>query len=202
MRSTITIILTLCLLGLQAHYDYEDEANKRCFVGSIFTMLGNLLPDERQNYVQLYLRYRITEQDVVSVEAKTWRYFKPLGIPYDEACKNPEEYFPGLIRKKGFALAYQSFFNKGLYATVHLMSAWYDFIYTNEVKFDNGFQNFNTYRLGYPIKLSKRTFFMERSIAITYRRHLMEMSEAFKRQDGKWSKSLFAGPGLHFGYNL
>ena len=78
-------------------------------------MVGNLLPDEKPHFVQLNLGYRLTGRDVLSVELKTWRYHKSLGIPYGDSFDVPEEKFPGHVRERGFALAYQRFAWKGLY---------------------------------------------------------------------------------------
>lgn len=195
------IILTSSSL-LNAQYAKQDTTYKKCFVGSTFAMLGNLLPDEKPDFVQLNIGYRITGRDAVSLEFKTWRYFEPLGIPYGKSKSDPQENFPGYIREKGVAVAYQHFWWKGLYTGVHVMSAWQNFIDNDDKKIDNGFQIFNTYRVGYHIKLFKGKFFIEPSIAVTHRPYHTKMPESFERMDNKWSKFFFGEPGLHFGYNF
>jgi hypothetical protein len=82
------------------------------------------------------------------------------------------------------------------------MNAWQTFKDDNNQKIDSGFQIFNTYRLGYHLKLFKNRFFIEPSIAITHRPYHSEMPESFKQLDDKWSKWLFGEPGLHFGFNF
>ncbi len=206
MQNKIIAIGSALLLAtassLSAQYAKRDNTYKKCFVGSTFAMLGNFLPSNRPDFGQLNLGYRLTGKDVVSLELKTWKYAWPLGIPYGESYEAPEEEFPGYIREYGFALAYQRFFWKGLYAGVHVMNAWQTFVDDDGKKVDNGFQIFNTYRLGYHIKLFKGRFFIEPSIAVTHRPYHTTMPDSFKQLDDKWSKFFFAEPGLHFGFNF
>lgn len=205
MLKTVTLfsLLTfISVLKVNAQYTQEEIKNKPCFVGSSAFMLGNLLPDEKPNFIQLNLGYRISTKDAIFLELKTWRYFEPLGIPYGKSRTDSNENFPGHIKEKGFAISYQRFLWKGLYSSIHIMSAWQDFINEDGVKFDKGFQIFNTYRLGYHLKLFKGFFFIEPSLSITHRPYHSEMPESFKQIDDKWSKFFFGEPGLHFGFNF
>jgi hypothetical protein len=198
----LIIILFVSNLKMNAQYTQEEIENKRCFVGSSAFMLGNLDSDETPNFIQLNLGYRISTKDAISLELKTWRYFEPLGIPYGKSKTDVNENFLGYIKEKGFAFAYQRFLWKGLYTSIHVMSAWQDFMNENDQKIDNGFQIFNTYRLGWHIKLFKGNFFIEPSLAITHRPYHTKMPEDFKQLDDKWSKFFFGEPGLHFGFNF
>lgn len=205
MQKLFMIVLVMCCFHLtttHAQYSQEELDSRRCFIGTSSFMLFNFLPDEKPDFVQLNLGYRITTKDAVSLEVKTWRYFEPLGIPYGKSKNDPNENFPGYIREKGFALAYQHFWWKGLYTGVHVMSAWQSFVNVSNEKFDSGFQIFNTYRIGYHCKLFKGKFFVEPSIAITHRPYHTTMPESFKVMDDKWSKFFYGEPGLHIGYNF
>lgn len=206
MQKKTTIIIMALLLGIsyqsKAQYDKQDTTYKECFVGSTMFMLGNLSSQNRPDFVQLNLGYRITGKDVISLELKTWKYGWPLGIPYGKSFEAPEEKFPGYIREFGFALVYQRFWWKGLYTGVHVMPSWQSFVSEEGSKIDNGFQIFNTYRVGYHIKLFKDRFFIQPSIAITHRPYHTEMPESFKVLDDRWPKFFFGEPGLHFGYNF
>jgi len=101
-----------------------ETNNKECFVGSSVFMMMNLDNYERPDYVQLNLGYWINVKDVFSLKLKTWRNFKPLGLPYSKKFNLEDEKFPGFIRERGLALAYQRFLWKGLYTGVHMMSSW------------------------------------------------------------------------------
>ena len=205
-----TKILTLGLVlllaansNINAQYAKQDSTYKKCFFGSTFAMLGNFAESNKPDFAQLNLGYRLTGKDVVSLELKTWKYAWPLGIPFtNKSFEAPETEFPGYIREYGFAFAYQRFLWKGLYAGVHVMNAWQSFVDDNGKKVDNGFQIFNTYRVGYHFKLFKDRFFIEPSIAITHRPYHTRMPDTFKQLDDQWPKYLFGEPGLHFGFNF
>ncbi len=206
MQSKILTLGFIFMLTISTHlhaqYDQEDSTFKKCFIGSTFFMLGNLLPENKPDFVQLNLGYRLTGRDVLSLELKTWKYGWSLGIPYGDSYEAPEEKFPGYIREYGFALAYQRFLWKGLYTGIHVMNAWQTFVADDGQKIDNGFQLFNTYRLGYHVKLFQDRFFIEPSVAVTHRPYHTRMPDAFKQLDDKWNKFFVGEPGLHFGFNF
>lgn len=204
---TKVIILTLVLLlaakvALRAQYAPQDTSFHRYFVGSTLFLLGNFATENKPDFAQLNFGYRITSQDAISLELKTWKYAWSLGIPYGPSYQAPLEEFPGYIQEYGFALAYQRFLLKGLYAGVHVMNAWQSFVDDEGVKIDNGFQIFNTYRIGYHIKLFKDRLFLKPSIAITHRMFHTDMPASFKVLDDQWSKFFFGEPGLHFGFKF
>jgi hypothetical protein len=196
------VLMLTTNLQLKAQYTKQDSTYKKCFVGSTLFMLGNLDSKNRPDFVQLNFGYRITGRDVVSLELKTWKYGWPLGIAYGKSFESPEEKFPGYIHEYGFALAYQRFWWKGLYTGVHVMNAWQSFVDDTNKKIDNGFQIFNTYRVGYHFKLFKDRFFIQPSIAVTHRPYHTRMPDSFKQIDDRWSKFFFGEPGLHFGFNF
>lgn len=192
-------------LQVNAQYDKQDSTYKRWFVGSsLFVLLGNLDTKNPPNFAQLNIGYRLTAKDVITVEPKTWKYAWPNGIHpfFSDSYKKPEEKFPGYVREVGVSVAYQRFLYKGLYAELNVMPTWQKFVDNDGNKVDNGFQVFNTYRVGYHIKLFKDRFFIQPSIAITHRAYHTKLPDGFKQLDDKWSKFIFGEPGFHFGFNL
>ncbi|MBK7033164.1 MAG: hypothetical protein IPH49_07845 [Ignavibacteria bacterium] len=124
---------------LKAQYDDTVSTYKRWFVGtSLFVFLGNLETENPPNFVQLNLGYRLSGKDVLTLAAKTWKYAWPNGIhPFlNSAYKKAEEKFPGYIREYGISVSYTRFLWEGLFADL------------NEL---DGFQMFNSYRIGYHI---------------------------------------------------
>ncbi len=190
---------------LKAQYSTEESDYKRWFVGSsLFVLAGNLSTTNPPNFVQLNLGYRLTGKDVITLEPKTWKYAWPNGIhPFlNDAYGKPEEKFPGYVREFGLSLAYQRFFWKGLYAELNVMPTLQTFSNDEGNKIENGFQIFNTYRVGYHIKLFKDRFFIQPSIAIIHRAYHTELPDGFRQLDNKWSKFIFGEPGFHFGFNF
>ena len=205
-KKVLTLVFTLLLtstLQLKAQYAQTDSTYKRWFVGSTLFVVGNLAPVNPPGFAQLNVGYRITGKDVISLELITWKHSWPLGINpfYNKAYGKPEEKFPGTIREYGIGLAYQRYLCKGLYVAVHAMPMWQTFTNEKGDKVGDGFIIFNTYRIGYHIKLFKDRFFIEPSLGIAGRPYFTKMPDGFKQKDDKWPK--FTGePGLHFGFNF
>jgi hypothetical protein len=191
-------------LQVNAQYAKTDTTHKRWFVGSTLFLLGNFAPTNPPEFFQLNVGYRVTGKDVITLEPKTWKYAWPNGIhPFlNKAYGKPEEQFPGYVREFGLSLSYQRYFWKGLYAELNVMPTLQKFVDDDGKKIDNGFQIFNTYRVGYHIKLFKDRFFIQPSLAITHRAHHTELPNGFKQLDDKWPKFIFGEPGFHFGFNF
>lgn len=199
---SFALILASCL-HVRAQYAKEDTTYKKRFVGSTLFVLGNLAPVNPPNFGQLNLGYRLTGKDVISMELITWKYSWPLGINpfYNKSYGKPEEEFPGYIREYGIAVAYQRFFYKGFYAAVHIMPMLQTFVNDEGHKVGNGFHLFNSYRVGYHIKLFNDRFFLQPSLGVAGRPVHSEMPAGFKEKDEKWPRYT-PEPGMHFGFNF
>ncbi len=205
-RRILLFALTLMMaspLEVHAQYAEQDSTFKRYFVGSTLFMLANVVPDNNppaMAYVNL--GYRITGKDVISLELKTWKYGWPIGIPFGKSFEAEGKGFPGYIREYGVSLNYQRFVRKGLFAQVDVMPAFQTFVNDDGNKIDDGFQIFNTYSIGYHVKLFKDKIFFQPSIAITHRPYQSRMPDSFKQVDDRWPRFFYGQPGLHFGYNF
>lgn len=206
-KKILWIGLTLALvsnLKVKAQYDKQDSTYKKWFIGSTLFLVGNLSSVNPPNFAQLNIGYRITGKDVITLEPKTWKYAWPNGIHpfFNKSYGKQEEKFPGYVREFGLSIAYQRFFWKGLYAELNVMPTLQKFVNEDGKKLDNGFQIFNTYRVGYHIKLFKDKFFLQPSVAITHRAFHTKLPDGFKKLDDKWSKFIIGEPGFHFGFNF
>jgi hypothetical protein len=190
-------------LPLKAQYDKTNSTYKKWFAGSTLFLLGNFDKVNPPGFAQVNLGYRITRRDVISLELITWKHAWPLGINpfYNKAYGTAEEKFPGYIREHGFGFAYQRYFLNGLYAAVHVAPMWQTYKDENDNKVGDGFIIFNTYRVGYHVKLFKDRFFIEPSLGVAGRPYFTEMPDGFKEKDDKWPKWT-PEPGLHFGFNF
>lgn len=192
-------------LQVNGQYAKQDSTFKKWFVGtSLFVFLGNLDRENPPNFVQINLAYRITGKDVITLAPKTWRYAWPNGIhPFlSPAYKNPEERFPGYVREYGITASYTRFVWKGLFAQLDIMPTYQIFVNDDRQIVDNGFQIFNSYRVGYHIKLFKDRFFLQPSICMTHRAYHSILPDGFKQLDDKWPKYIFPEPGINIGFNF
>lgn len=190
----LTFLMVLSISWTYSQNLTQDLPQKRRFVGSSLFMLANFSADSPLFY-QLNYGYWLTSKDVISIEAITWKYSAPLGIPYGAS----NEKYPGYVREFGIGVAYQRFLWKRLYGAVHALPLLQNYFNTNNQKIQNGFQLFMTYRLGYHIKLFKNRFFLEPSLAVTHWPVNTNTPEAFARMERQWPNYFLLEPGLHFG---
>ena len=198
------VLIMTNTLQLNAQNANQNGTYKKWFIGSTIFLLGNLSSVNPPNFAQLNVGYRITAKDVVTLEPKTWKYAWPNGIhPFaNKAYGKAEEKFPGTVREFGLSLSYQRFLWKGLYAELNVMPTLQNFANVDGKKINNGFQIFNTYRVGYQVNFFKKRFFIQPSVAITHRPYHSKLPDGFKQLDDKWSKFVIGEPGFHFGFNF
>ena len=180
----------------------QDSLGNRHFVGSTLFILFTPLLDPSPEYFQLNYGYRLSLKDVLSIEAITWAYSAPLGIPYGSHFDNPNSYFPGKVKAYGLGLAYKRFLWKGMYGQIHFTALHQNYLNENNDEIQSGFQLFNTLRFGYHINLFKKRLFIEPSIAFTSWPINTNLPDSFQVEEDKWNKFFLFEPGLHFGVNF
>jgi hypothetical protein len=200
----LSAVIAVAVSSMYGQNAEEDSTYKRFFVGSTFFILGNFIPDDPNvpDFVQLNFGYRLTPNDVISIEAKTWKYAWPLGIPYGKSFEAPGERYPGYVRSFGVALVYQRFLWNGAYAAVHAMNGLQRYIDKDNRKIQNGYQLFMTYRLGYHFQFFDNRLFIEPSLAITHWPINTNVPESFAKLENKWSNYFLFEPGFHLGINF
>jgi hypothetical protein len=203
-RQTVLIatLLALTASSVSGQARGQDSTNGRVFVGSSLFLLGNLASTNSPDFVQLNVGYHVTPNAVLSIEASTWKYAWPLGIPYGRSFEAEEERYPGYVREFGVALVYQRFLWRGAYAAVHAMNASTRYVGEDNRRIRNGYKLFMTYRVGYHFQLLKGRVFIEPSIAATHWPINTNVPASFAQMESKWPNHFLFEPGLHFGYNL
>jgi len=186
--------------GPQPKSESNDPAFRRRFVGSSAFVLANAFPDPPSFY-QLNLGYRLTRKDAISLEAITWMYREPLGIPYgpNKFAKSKLQEYPGRVRGSGVGVAYQHLFWKGLYAQAHALPLWQRYSDRNGKKIQDGFQLFTTLRTGYQVKLLSDRWFLEPSVSVTAWPINTNVPPTFAAADKNWNRYFLFEPGLHLG---
>jgi hypothetical protein len=195
LLSMTLIVKDHCLL---AQSKKQDANYRRQYIGSSLFLLANCLPDPPSFY-QINYGYRLTRKDVVSLEAITWTYDAPLGIPYGSSHESPEQSYPGSIKGVGLGFAYQRFLWQNLYASIHATPLLQTYRNERKEKIQHGFQLFSTLRLGYHLPFFKNRFFLEPSVAATYWPVNTNMPQSFRAVESNWPDYFLFEPGLHFG---
>lgn len=201
MKKRTPLLIAMLLASSTVFGQSTQNNNKKHFIGSTAFILANL-GDDSPNYYQLNYGYRISPKNVVSIEAITWEYKAPLGIPYGKNYENKNSNFPGSVKAYGVGLAYKRFLWKDLYSAFHLTMLHQDYLDTNRKKIQSGLQVFTTTRVGYQFNFSNNTYFIEPSLAVTYWPVNTNLPEPFQVEENKWDNYFLFEPGLHFGINF
>jgi hypothetical protein len=204
MQKQIVLLATVLVLAVSSIYGQKTEQDptyRKFFVGSTLWELGNFIPGDTNppDLVQLHFGYRITPKNVISIEAKTWKYAWPLGIPYGKSFQALGEGYNGYVRAFGIGLVYQHFWWKGAYTSIDAGNMLQTYMDEDNKHIQNGYQLFMTYRLGYHFQFFKNRFFIEPSVAITHWPINTNVPESFARVESKWPNYFLFEPGLHFG---
>jgi hypothetical protein len=198
----ILIILFITFLGtklsVSAQTETQDFTCKRHFIGSSLFMIANFFPDPADFY-QLEYGYWLTPKDAIMIEAKTWKYHTPLGIPYGPSFESPDESYPGSVGAYGVGLGYKRFLWKGLYSSVNATPFLQYFLNPEKEKIQKGFQLFLVLRVGYHLDLFKDRFYLEPSVAFNYWPINTNFPESFAKIESKWPNYFLFEPGLNFG---
>lgn len=204
MKRSFSYLLLILLTTQSLSAQQKQEADShfyRYYVGSSVFMVANLFPNSNYFY-QLNFGYRITPKDVISLEAITWRFSSPNGIPYGSSYGDEVYDYPGSVREYGIGVVYQRFLWKGLYSSLQALPLKRIYLDKDRKTIRHGFRLFSTFRLGYHLPLFKNRFFIEPSIAATYWPVTSNAPDNFKQRDDRWNKYFLGEPGLHFGFKF
>ena len=204
-KFTLTsLIIAMCITLAFSQKTEQDSTYRKFYVGSSAFIFMNLNTNDPNppDFYQLNFGYRISPKSVISVEAKTWKYAWPLGIPYGDSKTDPEEKYPGYAREFGIGIVYQRFLWKGAYASIDAANMLVKYMDENNNHIQNGYELFMTYRLGYHIQFFKNRFFIEPSISMTHWPIRTNVPESFAKLENKWSNYFLSEPGLHFGFKF
>ena len=146
--------------------------------------------------------YRLTPRDLLLVEAVTWTYSAPLGVPYWASQSASYRSYPGFVREYGLGLAYQRFLWRGLFGAFHVTPLLRQYLDSDKKKIQSGFQLFLTLRLGYRFEFLAHRVFVEPSVAVTHWPISTNVPPAFARADRHWPNYFLLEPGLNFGVRL
>lgn len=192
---------TLAVASPPGEAESEPKEEKKHFIGTSAFVLFNLIPfEDEPSFAQLNYGYRLTPKDTISVEAITWKYHGPLGVPEWEGGA-PNSKFPGYVRDFGVGLAYQRYLWKGLYGAVHAMPFIQQYYGNDDELIQTGFQLFVAMRLGYHVRFWDDMFFIEPSVAATAWPINTNLPDDFAVLEDKWPLYAFE-PGFHVGANF
>ncbi len=201
----IKLLVLLLIANLDVSYSQtskQDSVYRKHFVSSSLWSIANLFPDPADFY-ELNYGYRFTVKDAIIVNATTWKYPEPLGIPLanDKKYKHMEDY-PGYVRAYGIGITYQRFLWKQVYSSIHANTFVQNFYDEQNKKIQRGFQLYLQTRVGYRLELFKKRFFLEPSISFNYWPINTNFPDTFLQMEKNWANYFLFEPHLNFGISF
>jgi hypothetical protein len=200
LAGLLFIFAALCGVPLAAQ---EGEGGDHpCSFETSAWMIANLLPDSPDFY-QLCLGYQLDAKNVLLLNAITWKYPAPLGIPmWDPRFDAPDQEYPGYVRAFGLGLGYQRFLWKGLFASLYAQPFLQRFYSSEDRYLQSGFQLYLQAQVGYQIGLFGGRFFLKPAIYMNYWPVNTNFPEAFRQKERAWPNYQPFEPHLNLGFRF
>lgn len=157
--------------------------------------------------VELHVKRKLDDKNIVGVKFATWRLFQPMGILWWQdlldKIESGSDYYDGYLRETGIGITYQRMLWKGLFATVEVLPQIQTYTDLDGNKIKNGFKVYNSYHLGYHIAFGKKKrIFIEPQVHINQWMFDNNSPAGFKEFDDKYGNIFLFEPNIYIGVNF
>ncbi|MCG2589988.1 hypothetical protein [Rhodohalobacter sulfatireducens] len=157
--------------------------------------------------VELHVKRKLDNKNIVGVKFATWRLFQPMGITWWDGVvdkiESGSDYYDGYLRETGIGVSYQRMLWKGLFASVEVLPQIQTYTDLDGEKIKNGFKLYNSLHLGYHAAFGKKKrFFIEPQVHINQWMFDNNSPEGFKEFDDKYGNVFLFEPNIYFGFNF
>jgi hypothetical protein len=204
-RRIAPIVLALALSAASAPPELSaegpSEGGGRLSLETSAWMVMNLFPDPGDFY-QLTLGYWPDGKNAVFLNALTWKYRAPIGIPLGPDYGDPAHDYPGYVRAFGLGIGYQRMIWKGLFAAAYATPFLQSFHSSEGGETRRGFQLYLQAQLGYQVDLFKGKFFVKPFASFNYWPINTGFPPAFRAKEEPWPNYYLFEPHLDFGFRF
>ena len=154
--------------------------------------------------IELHVKRKLDNKNIVGVKFATWRLFQPMGILWWDGLldklETESEFYPGHVRETGLGITYQRMLWKGLFATVEVLPQFKTYLDEDGSKIQHGFKLYNSFHLGYHFAFGKsKRFFVEPQVHSQFWMFDTNTPEEFIALDDKWRNYFLFEPNLYLG---
>jgi hypothetical protein len=193
------IVITGLARPVRAEPETETDDHGRWSAGTSIWLLRNALPDPPHFYY-LEVDRRLDTRNTVVVEALTWTYHAPIGIPYWSSSYNDAaEDYPGFVRSIGLGVGWRRDLYRGLNASVraiHMLQRYHE----DDRRTTSGYQLFVQARLGWRWATRAPGFWIEPAIGFNWWGIEAGRPASFEAMDERWPSYFVFEPWLNAGW--
>lgn len=203
MKTKLLALLLITQVSLTyGQSNKQDSVCKKHFISTSVWSIANVFA-EPADFYELNYGYIVSDNNAIIVNATTWKYWEPLGIPLtsDKRYKHIEDY-AGYIRAYGIGIAYQRVVWKQAFSSVHANTFYQIFYDTQNMKIQTGFQLYLQARVGYSLKFFNDRLFLEPSISFIYWPVNTNFPDTFLEKEQNWPNYLLFEPHLNIGISF
>ena len=195
------LILSLALLlGMAPPIRAEPASdNGRWAVGTSAWMIANAFPDPPHFYY-LEVDRMFGARNGLVVEALTWTYRAPIGIPYWSSFGDSAQEYPGFVRSVGVGVGWRRSLYRGLNASVRAFNLLQQY-YEDDRPRKTGYQLFLQTRLGWRWNRPAPGFWIEPSVAFNWWPLEVGRPASFRAMDDRWPSYFLFEPWLNAGWS-
>lgn len=198
MKRIFIVLFSLLSIFL---FSQELEDKYPCSIGTSLWSFRNFFEDPGDFY-QLTLGYDLSSKSTIYLNGKTWKYPRPIGIPYGPSFESDKELYDGYARAFGLGLGYQYKFWKDLFVSFYGTPFYQTYYNDNDALISTGFQLFLQAHLGYEINLFSNRFFIKPAISFNYWPINTGVPKGFQEKDESWPDYFLFEPHLNIGYRF
>jgi hypothetical protein len=175
-----------------------DTDPRRWSVGTSAWMLMNASSDSPHFYY-LEVDRAFDKRNALVIEALTWTYRAPIGIPFGSSWSDSAENYPGFVRSVGVGLGWRYNVYRGLNASVrsfHFLQLYYE----DDQPRKTGYQLFLQTRVGWRWNARASGFWIEPSVGFNWWPVEVGRPESFRAMDDRWPSYFLFEPWLNAGW--
>lgn len=197
-------IISICMFAILSSLLIADDIKTRdipCSISTSVWSLRNFFEDPGDFY-QLTIGFILNDQNTIYLNGLTWKYNRPIGIPYGPSFESDEELYSGYARSFGLGFGYQYKIWKELFVSLYATPFFQTYHDNNDKKLSSGFQLFLQSQFGYEFNLFNKSFFIKPAVSFNYWPINTGVPTSFKEMDSDWPEYFLFEPHLNIGYRF
>lgn len=195
--AALALTIALPLLAAPSSAHAETDPN-RWSVGTSAWLLANALPDPPHFYY-VEVDRTLDDRNAIVIEALTWTYDAPIGIPYGSSYGDPSEEYPGFVRSIGLGLGWRRYLYRGLNTSGRALSLLQLYREDNRPQ-TTGYQLFLQMRIGWRWAARAPGVWIEPAIACNWWPIEVGRPASFEARDDRWPSYFLLEPWLNVGW--
>lgn len=202
LQGALVVAFLLISNGFSAADEEKPRERSPYAVETSLFMVANLVLPHPPDFYQLIGSFTYRKDNVFFVNATTWKYDGPLGIPYGSDFDSPDHAYPGYVRAFGLGGGYQRFLWRKAFAALHATPFLQRFVDADGLDLQSGFQLFLQTQMGYQFEFWEEQIFLKPGLSFNFWPVNTNLPDTFQEKEKNWPSYFLFEPYLNAGYKF